>query len=152
MKTYVRRLRGALGNALVWGACWFMAAYGLLTAYALLSPRTPLSWVFSDNVTLAASAYLPPEIGARNPFTLSSGQRRRLALGLVLASGRRLLLLDEPTAALDRRGKALVLDLLTSLPAAAYISSVIPSGVVLRGEAHLEDGPPGVHRQGDQQR
>lgn len=47
MKTIVRRLRGALGNALVWGAGWFVAAYGLFTGYAILSPRTPVSWVLS---------------------------------------------------------------------------------------------------------
>jgi energy-coupling factor transport system ATP-binding protein len=64
---------------------------------------------------------LSPAIGPRNPFTLSCGQRRRLALGLVLGSGRRLLLLDEPTAALDRRGRALVLDLLEALPPAAAL-------------------------------
>lgn len=47
MKTIVRRLRGALGNALVWGVGWFVGAYGLFMGYAILSPRTPVSWVFS---------------------------------------------------------------------------------------------------------
>ncbi|MFN2371145.1 MAG: ABC transporter ATP-binding protein, partial [Candidatus Krumholzibacteriia bacterium] len=43
---------------------------------------------------------------------LSTGQRRRLALGLALGSGRPLILLDEPTAALDRDGRRMVLDML----------------------------------------
>lgn len=54
MKTIVRRLRGALGNALVWGTGWFVAAYGLFTGYAILSSLTPLSWVFSAGALLGA--------------------------------------------------------------------------------------------------
>lgn len=54
MKTIVRRLRGALGNALVWGAGWFVAAFGLFAGYAILSPRTPFSWVFSMMALLGA--------------------------------------------------------------------------------------------------
>ncbi|MCK9995269.1 MAG: ATP-binding cassette domain-containing protein [Candidatus Krumholzibacteria bacterium] len=59
-----------------------------------------------------AALGLDPDLAVRNPHDLSSGQRRRLALGMVLLSGRPVLLLDEPTAALDRAGRSLVLDLL----------------------------------------
>ncbi len=62
-----------------------------------------------------ASLGLPPGILDRNPYDLSSGQKRRLALGLVARSGRPLLLVDEPTAALDRRGRELVGALLTGV-------------------------------------
>lgn len=55
---------------------------------------------------------LPDACLEANPHALSTGQRRRLALGLVLGSGRRLLAVDEPTAALDRAGRRMVLDLL----------------------------------------
>ncbi|MBE0567788.1 MAG: ATP-binding cassette domain-containing protein, partial [Krumholzibacteria bacterium] len=55
---------------------------------------------------------LPAAAAAANPHDLSTGQRRRLALGLALGSGRPLILLDEPTAALDRAGRRMVLDLL----------------------------------------
>ena len=58
---------------------------------------------------------LSPGLADRNPHDLSSGQRRRLALGLVIMSGRPVLLLDEPTAALDRAGRAMVLKLLASV-------------------------------------
>lgn len=64
---------------------------------------------------------LPADSAARNPHSLSSGQKRRLALGLVLFSGRPLLLLDEPTAALDREGRRLVLDLLDQVPPATAL-------------------------------
>ncbi len=59
---------------------------------------------------------LDPTLAQRNPHSLSSGQRRRLALGMTLFSKRPLLLVDEPTAALDRQGKARVLELLAELP------------------------------------
>lgn len=36
-----------------------------------------------------------------NPFSLSGGEQRRLAFAVALASGRRVLLLDEPTVGLD---------------------------------------------------
>jgi len=60
---------------------------------------------------------LDPALAGRNPHSLSSGQRRRLALGMVIFSHRALLLLDEPTAALDLKGRARVLELLAALPA-----------------------------------
>ncbi len=66
-----------------------------------------------------AALGLPPAAAAANPHDLSTGQRRRLALGLALHSGRPLLLLDEPTAALDRAGRRMVLDLLDRAGTAA---------------------------------
>jgi energy-coupling factor transporter ATP-binding protein EcfA2 len=59
---------------------------------------------------------LQPEHFDRNPHELSSGQKRRLALALVIRSGRPLLMLDEPTAGLDLPGRRLVLDLLSQVP------------------------------------
>ncbi len=58
---------------------------------------------------------LSTDISERNPHSLSSGQKRRLALGLVLFSQRPILLLDEPTAGLDHVGRQMVLDLLAQL-------------------------------------
>lgn len=45
---------------------------------------------------------------------LSSGQKRRLALARLVLTGRKLWLLDEPLAALDDDGKALVAEKLTA--------------------------------------
>ncbi|PID79624.1 hypothetical protein CSB20_09605 [bacterium DOLZORAL124_64_63] len=71
--------------------------------------------------TVLAAWGLPGDIAERNPHSLSTGQRRRLALGLVLASERPVLLLDEPTAALDHQGRQEVLAALAALPAATTL-------------------------------
>jgi energy-coupling factor transport system ATP-binding protein len=49
----------------------------------------------------------------RSPFELSGGQKRRVAIAGVLAMQPRVLVLDEPTAGLDPRGRAEILDLVS---------------------------------------
>lgn len=51
---------------------------------------------------LLALLHLEPLAGA-NPFSLSGGEKRRLSVGTVLATGPRLIFLDEPTFGQDRR-------------------------------------------------
>jgi len=51
----------------------------------------------------------PEEIGPRSPFALSGGQMRRVAIAGVLAMRPRLLILDEPAAGLDPRGREEIL-------------------------------------------
>lgn len=55
----------------------------------------------------------PAVFGERSPFTLSGGESRRAAIAGVLAMEPRYLLLDEPTAGLDRRGRDAVLGAVT---------------------------------------
>ncbi len=47
----------------------------------------------------------PAIYGERDPFTLSGGEQRRLALALLLARKPRVLVLDEPSAGLDEPGR-----------------------------------------------
>ncbi len=48
----------------------------------------------------------PARYGSRDPFTLSGGEQRRLALAVLLARRPRVLVLDEPSAGLDDPGRA----------------------------------------------
>jgi ATPase subunit of ABC transporter with duplicated ATPase domains len=74
-----------------------------------------------DPAAVLATAGLTPQLLPRHPHDLSGGQRRRLALALALASGRPLVLLDEPTAALDADGRVLVARQVAALPADAAL-------------------------------
>ena len=51
----------------------------------------------------------------KSPFDLSGGEKRRVALAGVLAMKPKILVMDEPTAGLDPRGKSEILSLVTTL-------------------------------------
>lgn len=55
------------------------------------------------------------EIAERSPFELSGGQKRRVALAGVIAMKPKVLVLDEPTAGLDPKGKRAIMDLITDI-------------------------------------
>ena len=55
------------------------------------------------------------EVKDRSPFELSGGQKRRVAIAGVIAMKPRVLVLDEPTAGLDPRGKKEILALVKKL-------------------------------------
>ncbi|MBQ3882499.1 MAG: energy-coupling factor transporter ATPase, partial [Bacteroidales bacterium] len=62
-----------------------------------------------------------------SPFELSGGQKRRVAIAGVLAMKPEVLILDEPTAGLDPRGKTELLDLIKSLQVKEGLSVVLVS-------------------------
>lgn len=55
------------------------------------------------------------EVRDRSPFELSGGQKRRVAIAGVIAMRPRVLILDEPTAGLDPRGKKDIMSLVKKL-------------------------------------
>lgn len=58
---------------------------------------------------------LPEEVLHKSPFDLSGGQMRRVAIAGVLAMEPSVLVLDEPTAGLDPRGRLEIMDLFRKL-------------------------------------
>ncbi len=51
----------------------------------------------------------------RNPFTLSEGEKRRLSLCIVINSGCKLILMDEPTFGLDTANKNRLIEIMSKL-------------------------------------
>ncbi len=70
---------------------------------------------------------LPDEYFYQSPFDLSGGQKRRVAIAGVIAMKPEVLILDEPTAGLDPKGRDEILDLITSLHDKMGITVVLVS-------------------------
>lgn len=63
-----------------------------------------------ERVLLSANLVgLPREVLQKSPFDLSGGQKRRVAIAGVIAMEPKVLILDEPTAGLDPRGREAIL-------------------------------------------
>jgi energy-coupling factor transport system ATP-binding protein len=58
---------------------------------------------------------IPKELYERNPFELSGGQRRRVAIAGIITLKPKILILDEPTAGLDPQGSKEMMDLFLKL-------------------------------------
>jgi cobalt/nickel transport system ATP-binding protein len=86
----------------------------------------------------------------RVPLRLSAGEKRRAALATVLAMSPTVLLLDEPTMALDPRGRREFATLLAGLPQAKLIAThdldlvraACTRAILLHAGTILADGPP----------
>lgn len=101
----------------------------------------------------------PEKYYKQSPFELSGGQKRRVAIAGVLAMRPKVLVLDEPTAGLDPKGRDEILDQIERLhketgmtvilvshsmeDVARYVERII---VMNRGEKMLDDTPRDVFR------
>ena len=78
----------------------------------------PRNWGMSESEIREKSSRALAAVGlddsylARNPFGLSGGEKRRVAIASVLTTSPDYLVLDEPTAGVDGRGRATLLALL----------------------------------------
>ncbi|MCM3093460.1 MULTISPECIES: energy-coupling factor ABC transporter ATP-binding protein [unclassified Cytobacillus] len=72
-----------------------------------------------------AQVGLPEEILSKSPFDLSGGQMRRVAIAGVLAMEPDVIVLDEPTAGLDPRGRKEIMDMFYSLHETRGLSTVL---------------------------
>lgn len=101
----------------------------------------------------------PEKYYKQSPFELSGGQKRRVAIAGVLAMKPKMLILDEPTAGLDPKGRDEILDQIAKLhketgmtvvlvshsmeDVARYVDRII---VMNKGEKMLDSTPKEVFR------
>jgi len=85
----------------------------------------------------------------RQPYHLSLGQRKRIAMATVLSMDPSVLVFDEPSAGLDPRGRRELIRLIEALPQTMLVSThdmrlvaeVFPRTVVIDGGLIVADGP-----------
>ena len=70
---------------------------------------------------------VPNELYNQSPFELSGGQKRRVAIAGVLAMQPEILILDEPTAGLDPRGRREILDQIKQLQTQTHMTILLVS-------------------------
>ena len=78
-----------------------------------------------EAITLVGLSF--DDVAERSPFELSGGQKRRVAIAGVIAMKPKILILDEPTAGLDPRGKKDILALIRKLKETSSPTVIIVS-------------------------
>lgn len=124
----------------------------------------PKNWGVPDDELEELTATALRQVGLdesfldRNPFALSGGQKRRVAIASVLVSKPKYLVLDEPTAGLDGQGRQQLIDLLDRVHAQGtaiiHVTHDLDIAfsradrilVMLRGEMKIWDEPAKVAR------
>ena len=92
------------------------------------------------------------QVAGRPPHRLSAGEKRAVAIATVLAMAPDILVMDEPSANLDPRGRRRVIELLQSFDHTRIIAThdlelvveVCSRVIVLDGGKVVADGPAGV--------
>jgi len=92
---------------------------------------TNLGWkkeqIHESVVSALNTVGISPEIYEKSPFELSGGQKRRVAIAGVLAMNPEVLILDEPTAGLDPKGRDEILAAIRKLHEERGITVILVS-------------------------
>ncbi len=99
----------------------------------------------------------------RSPFELSGGQKRRVAIAGVMAMRPKVLILDEPTAGLDPKGREMILDQIKTYHEKTHSTVLLVSHsmedvarfaekilVMNKGKVFCYDTPPAVFTRADE--
>lgn len=105
--------------------------------------------LIEERVAQALDAVGMPGIQARSPYHLSLGEKKRVALATVLCMRPEVLVLDEPTAGLDPRGRRGILNLLAGLNQTLIVAThdlemvreIFPRVIVMDAGRVVFDGP-----------
>jgi energy-coupling factor transporter ATP-binding protein EcfA2 len=103
----------------------------------------------AERVERALASVGMPGSQARVPHHLSGGEKKRVAIATVLSMDPEILVLDEPTAGLDPRGRRGLIRLLGELPQTMLVAThdlrmvqeLFPRTVVMDQGAIVADGP-----------
>ena len=101
-----------------------------------------------ERVAQALEVVGMPDSQARSPYHLSLGEKKRVALATVLCMQPEVLVLDEPTAGLDPRGRRGILNLLAGLDQTLIVAThdlemvreIFPRVIVMDGGRVVFDG------------
>ncbi len=102
-----------------------------------------------DKVEGALAAVHMEGYAQRNPYHLSGGEKKRIAIATVLSMQPRVLVFDEPTSGLDPRARRELIELLAELPQTLLIAthdlnmvrSLTPRTILLNQGRLVADGP-----------
>lgn len=111
----------------------------------------------------AAMVGVGEELLDRSPFELSGGQKRRVAIAGVMAMRPKVLILDEPTAGLDPKGREVILDQIKEYHQRSHTTVLLVSHsmedvarfaekilVMNKGKVFCYDTPPNVFTRADE--
>ena len=105
--------------------------------------------IVREKVALALKAVHMEDYTLRNPYHLSSGEKKRIAIATVLSMQPQILAFDEPTAGLDPRARRELIDLLLELQQTMIIAThdmnmveqLTPRTILLNHGKIAADGP-----------
>ncbi|MDD4843473.1 MAG: energy-coupling factor transporter ATPase [Anaerotignum sp.] len=83
--------------------------------------------IHANVVSALETVGIAPELYEKSPFELSGGQKRRVAIAGVLAMNPEVLILDEPTAGLDPKGRDEILQAIKRLHEERGITVILVS-------------------------